>query len=253
MNKFTPPLEYREDIKKRIKKDNQNETLDSVKKNLLDHMNWSKYAYNFLWFGRPIIQIPQDTITFQEIIWEVKPDLIIETGIAHGGSIVFSASMLALLETFELVVNPLVIGIDIDIREHNLNAIKKHPASKWINMIEGSSISEEVITKVEKIAKNKKKILLFLDSNHTHSHVLAELNAYTHFVSLNSYCVILDTGIEDIDESAIAKGRSWGKGNSPKSALNEFLQNNDNFIVDNFYHDKAWITSAPGGIIKRIK
>ena len=114
-----------------------------------------------MWFGRPIIQIPQDTITFQEIIWEVKPDLIIETGIAHGGSIVFSASMLALLETFELVVNPLVIGIDIDIREHNLNAIKKHPASKWINMIEGSSISEEVITKVEKIAKNKKNFAIF--------------------------------------------------------------------------------------------
>jgi cephalosporin hydroxylase len=252
MNKFSPPGEFTQDIKNRISKDNFNKNLSSVKKDILDHMNWSKYAYNFSWFGRPIIQIPQDTITFQEIIWEVKPDLIIETGIAHGGSIIFSASMLALLETFELVVDPMVLGIDIEIREHNLKAINNHPASKWINMIEGSSISREVINKVEEIAKNKKKILLFLDSNHTHSHVLAELNAYTQFVSLNSYCVILDTGIEDIDQSAIAKGRNWGKGNSPKSALNEFLQGNDNFVVDDFFHEKAWVTSAPGGIIKKI-
>lgn len=252
MSKFLPPTSYIYDIKKRVEKEKNNTNLIEIKKNILNHMNWNRYSYNFTWFGRPIIQIPQDTITFQEMIWEVKPDLIIETGIAHGGSIVFSASMLALLETFGLVVDPLVIGIDIEIRAHNLSAIKNHPTSKWINMIEGSSISEEVITKVQNIAKNKKKILLFLDSNHTHSHVLAELNAYTQFVSLNSYCIVLDTGIEYIDPRTIPKEKNWGKGNNPKSALDEFLKTNKKFIIDSYYHEKAWMTSAPSGIIKKI-
>jgi cephalosporin hydroxylase len=233
-----------------ISTDVKHETLISE---LLNHMNSKQYAYNFTWFGRPIIQIPQDTVTFQELIWQVQPDLIIETGVAHGGSLLFSASMLALLETFGLVDSPKVLGIDIDIRPHNRAAIESHPASRWIRMLEGSSISHDVLKTVKSIASEHRKILVFLDSNHTHHHVLSELYAYTPFVTPGSYCVVLDTGIEDIDPSAVKSGRPWCKGNSPKSALNEFLSSNTEFILDDFFHQKAWLTSAPGGFIKRVK
>lgn len=252
MTNFLLPELYKKDIKKRINKDKKNEELIVLKEQMLYQMNLNKYAYNFNWFGRPIIQIPQDTITFQEMIWEVKPDIILETGVAHGGSIVFSASLLALLETFGFVKKPKVIGIDIEFRKQNLISLKNHPAFKWIHLIEGSSISEKVVEEVKKIVGNKKKVMVFLDSNHTHDHVLAELLAYTPLVSKNSYCVILDTGIENINQNAIAPNRKWGKGNSPKSALNYFLTINSKFIVDDFYHEKAWVTSAPEGIIKRI-
>jgi len=253
MNNFLIPTDYKTQIENRIDESNSDEALQKVKKDLLNQMNWKQYAYNFTWFGRPVIQIPQDTITFQELIWEVKPDLIIETGIAHGGSLIFSASMLALLEAFELVTSPLVLGVDIEIRKHNKIEIENHPASKWINMIEGSSADQKIISQVFSIAATKKRVMVFLDSNHTHDHVLQELRAYTPLVTIGSYCVILDTGVEEIDPSAIAANRQWCRGNSPKSALNEFLINNDNFILDDFYHEKAWVTSAPGGFIKKIK
>jgi len=247
------PADYVNEIRDRIELDAADTQLAGVKKQLLDQMNWKKYAYNFTWFGRPVIQIPQDAFTFQEMIWEVKPDLIIETGIAHGGSLIFSASMLALLETFGMVEDPVVVGVDIDIRSHNRSAIEQHPASRWITMIEGSSISPEIVGKVAGIAASKKRVMLFLDSNHTHEHVLAELRAYAMMVTPGSYCVVLDTGVEDIDPSAIAPGRQWCKGNSPKSALTEFLNENTNFVLDGYYHEKAWVTSAPGGFIKREK
>ena len=252
MTDHDTPKEYTDEIRKRIKSEALNESLSKVKSDLLNQMNWNRYAYNFSWFGRPVIQVPQDTMTFQEMIWEVKPDLIIETGVAHGGSLVFSASMLALLEAFNVVDDPLVVGIDIDIRSHNRKAIEGHPANNWIKMIEGSSIDPSIVSQVAEIAARKQRVMLFLDSNHTHDHVLAELNAYANLVTVDSYVVVLDTGIEDIDPSAIAEGRPWCKGNSPKSALNEFLRQNDNFRLDDFYHEKAWVTSAPGGIVKKV-
>lgn len=252
MTKLNPPKEYADEIVERLKSQVADPKLQSVKKDLLDQMNWKSYAYNFTWFGRPVIQIPQDTMTFQEMIWEVQPDLIIETGIAHGGSLIFSAAMLALLETFGMVANPLVVGVDIDIRQHNREAIEEHPASRWIQMIEGSSVAPEVVQQIAGIAAGRKRVMLFLDSNHTHDHVLAELRSYAPMVTLNSYCVVLDTGVEDIDPSAIAPGREWCKGNSPKSALTQFLSENDRFVLDTYYHEKAWVTSAPGGFIKKI-
>lgn len=244
---------YNDDINSRLLQYAENSELAKVKHELLEQMNANMYAYNFTWFGRPVIQIPQDTVTFQELIWAVKPDLIIETGIAHGGSLIFSASMLALLELFGLTDKPTVVGVDIDIRAHNRLAIEQHPAAKWIKMIEGSSISSDVINKIHAIAKEKKRIMVFLDSNHTHAHVLAELQAYAPLVTKNSYCIVADTGIEDIAPSLVAPGREWCKGNSPKSALMEYLKSHDEFEIDCFYHEKAWVTSAPGGYIKRIK
>ncbi len=243
--------QYNEDIRNRLIEYAADAELIRVQCDLLHQMNLNKYAYNFTWLGRPIIQIPQDTVTFQELIWGVKPDLIIETGIAHGGSLIFSASMLALLELFGFVKTPAVVGIDIDIRPHNRSAIEEHPAAKWIQLIEGSSTSPDVIAKIGAIASRKQRVMVFLDSNHTHEHVLAELRAYAPLVTEGSYCVVADTGIEDIDPSVIAPGREWCKGNSPKSALTEYLKENDQFILDDFYHEKAWVTSAPGGYIKR--
>lgn len=251
MNNHLPPEAYTDEIRNQIQLDSKNQALTKVKRDLLNQMNWNRYAYNFTWFGRPVIQIPQDAMTFQEMIWEVRPDLIIETGIAHGGSLIFSASMLALLELFGETENPMVLGVDIDIRSHNRMAIEEHPAFRWIRMIEGSSVSPSVVTEVKAIAAHKKRVMLFLDSNHTHDHVLAELEAYAGLVTVGSYAVVLDTGVEDIDPSAIAPGRPWCRGNSPKSALNEFMSKTDQFVLDDYFHEKAWVTSFPGGVLRR--
>ena len=220
-----------------------------------------KYTYNFSWLGRPIIQYPQDIVAMQEIIWRVKPDLIIETGIAHGGSLIFSASMLAQLDMCEAIeagvlINPSstkrkVLAVDIDIREHNRKAIESHPMSSRIQMIQGSSIDESVVSKVQNIAKNYEKILVCLDSNHTHEHVIAELHAYAEMVSINSYCVVFDTVIEDLPKDSFPN-RPWGVGNNPRTAVNEFLVNNNNYVVDREIENKIMITVAAGGFLKRI-
>lgn len=212
----------------------------------------TKYTYNFSWMGRPIIQFPQDMIALQEIIWEVKPDMIIETGIAHGGSLIFSASMLTLLEACGEIENGKVLGIDIDIREHNKKAIEAHPMSKKITMFQGSSIDEEMIQKVHEFAKKGKKILIILDSNHTHEHVLAELKAYANLASIGSYCIVFDTIIEDMPENSFPN-RPWDKGNNPKTAVWEYLKENDNFIIDKDIENKLLITVAPDGYLKRVK
>ena len=206
----------------------------------------SKYSYNFTWLGRPIIQLPQDMIAIQEVIWNIKPDLIIETGIAHGGSLILSASILELIGQGE------VLGIDIDIRPHNLEAIEKHPMSKRIKMIEGSSINEGIISKVKNYADGKDTVLVILDSNHTHDHVLAELRAYSSLVTIGSYCIVLDTLIEDIPDK-FHVDRPWGVGNNPKTAAREFLQNNDRFEIDKKIENKLLITVAPDGYLKCIK
>lgn len=212
----------------------------------------TKYTYNFTWLGRPIIQFPQDILAMQEIIWEVKPDLIIETGIAHGGSLIFSASMLALLELCGEIEKGEVLGIDIDIRAHNKEAIESHPMSKKITMFQGSSIDEEMIKKVHEFAKRGKRILVCLDSNHTHEHVLAELRAYAPLVSIGSYCAVFDTVVEDLPDE-IWNDRPWGKGNNPKTAVWEYLKTNDDFMIDREIDNKLLISVAPDGYLKRIK
>ena len=212
----------------------------------------TKYTYNFSWLGRPIIQFPQDMIALQEIIWDVKPDMIIETGIAHGGSLIFSASMLTLLEACGEIEDGKVLGIDIDIREHNKKAIEAHPMSKKITMFQGSSIDEEMIARVHEFTKKGKKIIVILDSNHTHDHVLSELKAYASLVSIGSYCCVFDTLIEDMPEGSFPN-RPWNKGNNPKTAVWEFLKQNDNFVIDKDIENKLLITVAPDGYLKRVK
>lgn len=211
----------------------------------------NKYGYNFFWLGIPIIQTPQDLQALQEIIWETKPDLIIETGIAFGGSLVFSASMLAILEVCKVIDKGEVIGIDIDIRPHNKAAILEHPLSSKITMIEGSSIDKEIIDQVAERAKNR-RVLVCLDSNHTHEHVLAELRAYAPLVSTGCYCMVGDTGIEDLPDDALF-GRPWGKGNSPKTAVWEYLKENSDFELDKTIDSKLIMTGAPDGYLKRIR
>jgi len=221
-----------------------------------------KYCYHFEWLGRPIIQYPQDIVGMQELIWEVKPDLIIETGIAHGGSLIFSASMLALLEVCEAsekgqlldLAKPKrhVLGVDIDIRKHNRQAIEQHPLSSRIQMIEGSSVDDSIVAEVARIASNYSKVLVLLDSNHTHEHVLAELQAYSPLVSSGSYCVVFDSIIEDMPDGTYPN-RPWGIGDNPKTAVREFLSINDSFEVDFSIENKLLITVAPNGWLRKVK
>ncbi len=210
----------------------------------------NKYMYNFSWLGRPIIQIPIDIMAMQEIIFEVKPDLIIETGIAHGGSLIFYASMLELVAACGGPQSE-VLGIDIDIRAHNRKAIEEHPMFKRITMIEGSSISPEIITQVHEKAKDKKRIMVLLDSNHTHDHVLAELNTYAPLTSMGSYCVVFDTIVEDLPVE-LFPDRPWGPGNNPKTAVREYLKNHPEFEIDKNIEQKLLITVAPDGYLKRV-
>ena len=208
-----------------------------------------EYSYHFSWLGRPIIQYPQDILAIQEIIWKTKPDLIIETGIAHGGSLILSASMLELIGKGE------VLGIDIDIRKHNKQEIEKHPMFKRITMIEGSSIDIKIIKKVQEFAKNRKKIMVILDSNHTHDHVLSELNAYSKLVKKGSYVIVFDTIISDIPNKYSKKlmNGNWNKKDNPKTAVHEFLKENKRFEIDHEVENKLLITVAPDGFLKCIK
>jgi len=247
------PLEqFRKEAIKRALSYQNNKPLQEASKAFFEQIVKAKYAYNFYWLGVPIIQAPQDLQAMQEIIWEVKPDLIIETGIAWGGSIIFSASMLVLLEVCDVIENGQVLGIDIDIRPHNEEAILAHPLSKKITMFEGSSIDEGIIQKVIEVAKGKKKILVCLDSNHTHDHVLAELRAYASLVSVGSYCIVGDTAIENVPGGTIP-GSPWGKGNNPKTAVWEFLKTHTEFKIDKSIENKLLITAAPDGYLKRVK
>ena len=205
-----------------------------------------KYAYNFTWMGRPIIQFPQDMLAMQEIIWELKPDLIVETGIAHGGSVLYYASIL------ELIGHGEVLGIDIDIRKSNREAIEAHPMNKRLRMIEGSSVDVSIIEQV-RIAARGKRAIVVLDSNHSHEHVLAELVAYAPLVCLGGYCVVMDTVIEDMPPDLYESGdRPWGRGNNPKTAVREFLSTHVEFEIDISIQRKLLITVAPGGYLRRI-
>lgn len=219
------------------------------------------YSYNFSWLSRPIIQYPQDIVAMQELIWTVKPDLIIETGIAYGGSLIMSASMLAMIDYCEAVtmgraLDPKetrrrVLGIDIEIRPHNRTAVESHPMSHRIDMIEGSSIAADVIAQVREMAQRYDRIMVALDSNHTHDHVLAELEAYAPLVSKDSYCVVFDTIVEDLPDN-MYPDRPWGKGNNPKTAVWQYVRSHPEFAVDKHVQNKLLITVAPEGFLKRV-
>jgi len=247
------PLEqFRKEAIERAALYKNNKSLQESWQEFLLQINKAKYAYNFFWLGVPFLQVPQDMQALQEIIWAVKPDLIIETGIAWGGSLIFSASMLAILEVCGAIENGEVIGIDIDIRPHNKDAILTHPLSKKITMFEESSINDKIIKKVREIAKNKVRVMVCLDSNHTHEHVLAELRAYAPLVSVGSYCMVGDTGVEDLPEGTTSD-RPWGKGNNPKTAVWAFLKENDDFVIDKTIDSKLIITGSPDGYLKRVR
>lgn len=211
-----------------------------------------RYSYNFTWLGRPIIQYPQDMMAMQELIWNVRPDLIVETGIAHGGSLIFYSSMLELVASCGGNADAQVLGIDIDIRAHNRVEIEKHPLARRIKMIEGSSTEPHIIEQVRSIASDAGKVMVCLDSNHTHEHVLSELEAYAPLTSLNSYCVVFDTVVEDMPESFFPD-RPWGPGNSPKTAVHEYLKSHPEFESDDRIGKKLLITVAPGGYLKRVR
>jgi len=205
-----------------------------------------RYSYNFTWHGRPIIQLPDDVLAIQELIFRVKPELIVETGVAHGGSIVFSASIL------ELIGKGGVVGVDIEIRKHNREALEKHPLRKRFQLIEGSSIDEKIADEVRAAAKGKSPVMVILDSNHTHDHVLRELELYSPLVRKGSYLLVLDTIVEDMDEGSFPD-RPWGKGNNPKTAVWEFLKKNDRFVIDKEIEDRLLFTVAPDGFLKCVK
>ena len=205
-----------------------------------------RYSYNFTWHGRPIIQLPDDVLAIQELIFRVKPELVVETGVAHGGSIVFSASIL------ELLGRGSVVGVDIEIRKHNREALESHPLKRLFQLIEGSSIDEKTASQVRAAAKGKSPVMVILDSNHTHEHVAKELELYAPLVGNGSYLLVLDTIVEDMDEGTFPD-RPWGKGNNPKTAVWEFLKKNDRFVIDKEVEDRLLFTVAPDGFLKCVK
>lgn len=236
--------------------------LAETKKQFINQSFGHKYPYNFEFFGRPIIQYPQDMVAMQELIGQIKPDLIIETGIAHGGSLILSASMLSLLDYCDAIEQGMlldpeaprrrVLGLDIDIRAHNRAAIEAHPMANRIDMIEGSSIDPAIIAQVQDIACGYERVLVCLDSNHTHAHVLAELEAYAPLVSAGSYCVVFDTIVEDMP-AEMFPDRPWGTGNNPKTAVWEYLKTHSEFEIDKQMDNKLLISVAPHGYLKRVK
>ena len=254
--------EFDQEIAERIARLGQNEELRSLATDFMRASTLPKYSYNFAWMGRPVIQYPQDIVAMQEIIWSVRPDLIVETGIAHGGSLIFSASMLALLDVCDAIdagrefdprkMARKVLGVDIDIRPDNRAAIEAHPMSSRIVMIQGSSVVPEIVGQVREFASGYQRLLICLDSNHTHEHVLQELNAYASLTSIGSYCVVFDTIIEDLPKS-LFPDRPWGPKDNPKTAVREFLKSHPEFEVDEAIDAKLMISVAPYGFLKRVR
>lgn len=243
---MSDPIEqFREERKKRIDGFANNKELKEAAYQFNVASIKAMYSYNFSWMGRPIIQYPQDLIAMQELIWEIKPDLIIETGIAHGGSLIYYASIMELIGKGE------ILGIDIDIREHNRKEIEAHPMFKRISLVQGSSIDSRVINQVKEKASGKNTIMVCLDSNHTHQHVLDELKLYSPFVTKNSYLVAFDTIVEDMP-GGMYEDRLWDVSDNPKTAVREFLKENKNFEIDYSIDNKLLISVAPEGYLKRI-
>lgn len=253
--------DFEKEVAARIAAAPGNKALQAASREFLLSTIEARYSYNFAWMGRPIIQYPQDMVAMQELIWQVKPDLIIETGIAHGGSLIFSASMLAQLDLCDAIesgekLDPRaskrkVLGLDIDIRAHNRAAIEAHPLASRIQMIQGSSIAPDVVAEVNSIAAGYKRIMVCLDSNHTHDHVLEELEAYAPLTSVGSYCVVFDSVVEDMPME-MSFDRPWGPGNNPKTAVWKYLETHNEFEIDRTVQDKLLVTVAPDGYLKRV-
>ncbi len=242
-----PISEFRLFREKNVKAMSEDGEMTALASRFFEKSMTYKYSYNFDWMGRPIIQYPQDIIAMQEIMWRVKPDLVIETGVAHGGSIIFYASMMEMMD-----IDGGVIGIDVEIRKHNRDAIEKHPMYKRIDLVEGSSVDSDTLEKVRSLASGRKKALVCLDSLHTHDHVLKELEMYSPFVKKGSYLVVFDTVIEDMPKCAFSD-RPWDVGNNPKTAVAEFLKKNTRFEVEKDIEKKLLLTVAPGGYLKCVK
>lgn len=238
-----PVKAFKQEVSRNIKELAEDKQLQDESRTWMESAGKHRYSYNFQWMGRPIIQFPQDMIAMQEIIWNTKPDLIIETGIAHGGSLVYYASIL------ELLGKGKVLGIDIDIREHNRREIEAHPMFHRIDMLQGSSIDNNIADNVKNIASSYQSIMVVLDSNHTHDHVLAELNHYAPLVSPGNYLVVFDTAIEHMKPGSFPD-RPWGVGDNPMTAVQEFLQGNNNFEIDCDIESKLLITVAPNGYLR---
>ena len=237
---------FQDECADRIKAQGQNDKLQKIGEQFMEESMRVEYSYNFSWMGRPVIQYPQDIVAMQELIWRIQPDLIIETGIAHGGSLILYASIL------ELIGNGEIVGIDVDIRSHNREEIENHKMFSRIKMLEGSSVSKEIIDQLDVLAKDKKKIMVVLDSNHTHEHVLEELELYYKYVSKDSYMVVFDTVIEYLPKGFFTD-RPWDKGDNPQTAVDLFLSNNTDFVIDESIHNKLQLTVAKNGYLKRIK
>lgn len=241
-----PIQQFIDERTQRVQANASDKGLQAAANQFNEQSNRAQYSYNFSWMGRPIIQYPQDMIAMQEIIWNIQPDLIIETGIAHGGSLIYYASLL------ELIGKGKVLGIDIDIRAHNRAEIEKHPMFKRIEMIQGSSIAQETVDQVKAFAKDYKTVLVVLDSNHTHQHVLDELELYSPLVSVGSYLVVFDTIVEFMPDGYLP-GRPWGKGDNPWSAAQAFLKSHPEFEIDRSVDNKLLISVAPEGYLKRVR
>lgn len=239
------------ELQERVAQQGKNQPLVEAGAEFIRLSTEPKYSYNFSWLGRPIIQYPQDMLAMQEIIWRVQPDLIIETGIAHGGSLIFSASLLEMNAACGGPSDAKVIGIDIEIRPHNREAVLAHPMNRRIEMLEGSSIAPEMIERVKGLAAGRKCVLVCLDSNHTHEHVLAELEGYAPLVTRESYCTVFDTIIENLPAGSYPN-RPWDKGNNPKTAVWEYLKTHPEFEIDRSIDSKLLISVAPEGYLKRI-
>lgn len=211
---------------------------------------WTKLAaqyrlmYEVSWLGRPIIQLPTDILLMQELIWELRPDVIIETGVAHGGSLILSASILELLGG-----NGIVAGIDIDIRAHNRAAIESHPLAKRIRLIEGSSTAEETIAAARSLCQGAERVLVILDSNHTEAHVRAEIDLYHAMVTPGSYLVVHDGAQAWVSD--IPRGKEEWRHDHPLTAIHGFLAQNKDFEIDRRMN-RLLITSSPDGFLRRI-
>lgn len=241
---MSPAEKFQQECEEEVARQGADTALQTATRTWFDASARAKYSYHFEWMGRPIIQYPQDMIAMQEILWRVQPDILIETGIAHGGSLIFYASMMELIGKGE------VLGIDIDIRPHNRAAIEEHPMFKRISLLQGSSIAPDVIAAVKAAAAGK-RVLVVLDSNHTHEHVLAELEAYAPLVSVGSYCVVMDTVVEDLPDD-FYPDRPWGRGDNPKTAVLQYLKAHPEFGIDRDLENKILITVAPSGYLKRV-
>lgn len=259
---MTPEEQFAAERRERLAGYGQDAEFQALSRQWLQQSMAKKYVYNYDWMGRPIIQYPQDMVAIQELVWRVRPDLIIETGVAHGGSLVLSASLLAMLDMTDAItegrtIDPRqsqrkVIGIDIDIRSHNRAAIEAHPMGSRIQMFQGSSVDPETVAQVKQAAQGYGTVMVFLDSMHTHAHVLAELQAYAGLVTPGSYCVVFDTFVEDMPQKFFPD-RPWDVGDNPKTAVREWLAGQPGFTVDREMEHRLMVTVAPEGFLQRVR